>query len=73
MRIPRSRRAVVALSTAGLLLPALLVAAAVQQSRGSSASPGWQPPAVIKVAGIEPETARPRSPASLPRRATTGR
>jgi branched-chain amino acid transport system substrate-binding protein len=58
MRIPRSRRAVVALSTAGLLLSVAACGggSSSSSSGGSSASGGGSLPAVIKVAGIEPET-----------------
>jgi branched-chain amino acid transport system substrate-binding protein len=58
MRIPRSRRAVVALSTAGLLLSvAACGGGSDNSSSGSSGgSGGGSLPAVIKVAGIEPET-----------------
>jgi branched-chain amino acid transport system substrate-binding protein len=57
MRIPRSRRAVVALSTAGLLL-SVAACGGGSGSSGSSgnASSGGSLPATIKVAGIEPET-----------------
>jgi branched-chain amino acid transport system substrate-binding protein len=57
MRIPRSRRAVVALSTAGLLLSvAACGGGSDSSSSGSSGSAGGSLPATIKVAGIEPET-----------------
>jgi branched-chain amino acid transport system substrate-binding protein len=58
MRIPRSRRAVVALSTAGLLLSvAACGGGSGSSSSGSSGgSGGGSLPATIKVAGIEPET-----------------
>jgi branched-chain amino acid transport system substrate-binding protein len=57
MRIPRSRRAVVALSTAGLLLSvAACGGGSGSSSSGSGGSGGGSLPATIKVAGIEPET-----------------
>jgi branched-chain amino acid transport system substrate-binding protein len=57
MRIPRSRRAVVALSTAGLLLSvAACGGGGGSSSSGSGGSGGGSLPATIKVAGIEPET-----------------
>src|SRR5215218_349795 len=54
MRIPRSRRAVVALSTAGLLLS--VAACGGNSGGGDSGSEGGSLPDVIKIAGIEPET-----------------
>ena len=57
MRIPRSRRAVVALSTAGLLLSvAACGGGSDSSSSGSSGSGGGSLPATIKVVGTEPET-----------------
>lgn len=57
MRIPRSRRAVVALSTAGLLLSvAACGGGSGSSSSGSGASGGGSLPDTIKVAGTEPET-----------------
>jgi branched-chain amino acid transport system substrate-binding protein len=55
MRIPRSRRAVVALSTAGLLL-SVAACGGGDGGGGGSASEGGSLPDVIKIAGIEPET-----------------
>jgi branched-chain amino acid transport system substrate-binding protein len=57
MRILRSRRAVVALSTAGLLLSVAACGGGDSDSGGGgSASEGGSLPDVIKIAGIEPET-----------------
>jgi len=57
MRIPRSRRAVVALSTAGLLLSVAACGGGSGSSgSGSGSSGGGSLPDTIKVAGIEPET-----------------
>jgi branched-chain amino acid transport system substrate-binding protein len=57
MRIPRSRRAVVALSAAGLLLSVAACGGGDSDSGGGgSASGGGSLPDTIKIAGIEPET-----------------
>jgi branched-chain amino acid transport system substrate-binding protein len=57
MRIPRSRRAVVALSAAGLLLSVAACGGGDSDSGGGgSASEGGSLPDTIKIAGIEPET-----------------
>lgn len=57
MRIPRSRRALVALSAAGLMLSvAACGGSSNDNGGGGSSSGGGSLPDVIKIAGIEPET-----------------
>jgi branched-chain amino acid transport system substrate-binding protein len=56
MRIPRSRRAVVALSTAGLLLSVAACGGGSSSSGSSGGASGGSLPSTIKVAGTEPET-----------------
>jgi branched-chain amino acid transport system substrate-binding protein len=56
MRIPRSRRAVVALSTAGLLLSVAACGGGSSSSGSSGSASGGSLPSTIKVAGTEPET-----------------
>jgi len=55
MRISRSRLAVVAVSTAGLLL-SVAACGGGDSGGGGSASSGGSLPATIKIAGVEPET-----------------
>jgi branched-chain amino acid transport system substrate-binding protein len=56
MKIPRSRRAVVALSAAGLLLSVAACGGGSSNGGSGGGSSGGSLPDTIKVAGIEPET-----------------